>query len=63
MKRVNGVREPMKFASKEDSHTYFKDLWNRRYGGSFPTLALAKTYVGESDAQHWLNAVTTFYYN
>ena len=62
------------FATKEDSHAYFKDMWMRKYK-SFPNLSLATIYVcgGSHLAKHgtvpckggnpssWLASVTAAY--
>ncbi len=56
----NGKRSPRKFATKEESFAAFEELWMRKYGGRFPTLADAKKYAG-SEGTHWLHTVTTVY--
>jgi hypothetical protein len=60
MEFPNGKRRPKKFATKEESFAAFEDLWMRKYGGRFPTLADAQKYAG-SEGSHWLHTVTTVY--
>jgi len=62
MMRVDWKRQPRYFNTKQESYEYFERMWqNSRYYHWFPTLAMAKKYVGESDGQHWLTQVTKFY--
>jgi hypothetical protein len=51
----------MSFDTPEQSHDYFKQLWVKGYGGTFPTYRMAQVYSGSTDPTNWLKNVTYYY--
>ena len=63
----HGIRwkgEWKKFEHPEQSHSYFKWMWqnSQYYSGGFPTLEEAHLYTGSDNARRWLCGVTKYYY-
>lgn len=59
---VNGKRQPVRYATKEDSYKAFYSLWSRNYQ-TFPTVEMAHKYTGSDKPTTWLANVTNYYYN
>ena len=51
------------FTTTAQSHEYFKKLWVKGYGGTFPTYRTARIYSGNDKPTIWLNSVRYYYNN
>ena len=51
---------PRRYATIQDSHEDFKEIWGRMYGTTTPTKANAIRWSGNDNATAWLDNVTYF---